>query len=75
MSKRQQTPRIPLPRGWSLEHTARLFHLTAATIASWMKRVDEQGPDALVQIREPVNKFRELCAPYPGSTTLGGPSA
>ena len=31
--------------------------MTAATIASWMKRVDEQGADALVQIREPVNKF------------------
>ena len=47
-------------RGWSLEQTARVLHVTAATIASWMKRVDEQGPDALVQLREPVNKFPDF---------------
>ena len=44
-------------RGWSLEQTARTFQVTATTIASWMKRADEDGPDALVQSREPVNKF------------------
>jgi len=32
----------------------------AGTIASWLKRVDEQGPDALLQIREPVNKFPDF---------------
>ena len=47
-------------RAWSLEQTARVFHLTAATVASWLKRVDEQGPDALVQLREPVNKFPDF---------------
>ena len=47
-------------RGWSLEQTARAFHVTAATIASWIKRVDEQGPDALVQLREPVNRFPDF---------------
>ena len=35
-------------RGWSLEQTAKAFHVTAATIASWMNRLDEDGPDALV---------------------------
>ena len=34
-------------RGWSLEQTARVFHLTAATIASWIKRIDEQGAGRL----------------------------
>lgn len=34
--------------------------LTAATIASWMKRVDAEGPDVLVQLCEPVNKFPDL---------------
>jgi len=34
--------------------------VTAATIASWMKRIDEEGPDALVQIREPVNRFPDF---------------
>ncbi len=45
-------------RGWSLEQTARVFHLSAATVASWMKRLDEEGADALVQLREPVNPCR-----------------
>ena len=47
-------------RGWSRQQTADVFLVTAATIASWMKRVDEEGPDALVQLREPVNKFPEV---------------
>jgi hypothetical protein len=47
-------------RAWSLEQTARIFHSTAATVASWIKRIDEQGPDALVQLREPVNKFPDF---------------
>lgn len=46
--------------GWSMQQTADTFCVTAATIASWMKRLDERGPDALVQIREPVNKFPEF---------------
>ena len=47
-------------RGWSLQQTADTFLVTAATIASWMRRVDEQGPDALVQLREPVNRFPDF---------------
>ena len=47
-------------RGWSLEQAARAFQVTSATIASWMKRLDEEGPAALVQVRQPVNKFPEF---------------
>jgi len=47
-------------RGWSLEQTAKAFLVTAATVASWMKRLDEAGPDALVQMPAPVNKFPEF---------------
>ena len=47
-------------RGWSLQQTADAFLVTAATIASWMKRLDEERPDALVQLREPVNKFPDF---------------
>ncbi len=47
-------------RAWSARQAAQAFQITAATIASWMKRLDEAGPDALVQIREPVNKFPEF---------------
>jgi transposase InsO family protein len=44
-------------RGWSLEQTAKAFLVTPATIASWMKRLDKEGSDALVQLPVPVNKF------------------
>ncbi len=47
-------------RAWSLQQTADAFLVTPATITSWMKRLDEEGPDALVQIREPVNKFPDF---------------
>ncbi len=47
-------------RGWTLQQAADTFLLTAATIASWMKRVDEEGPDSLLQLREPVNKFPDF---------------
>ncbi len=43
--------------GWSMQQTADAFLVSAPTIASWMKRLDEQGANALVQIREPVNEF------------------
>ncbi len=47
-------------RGWSLKQAADTFFLTSATIASWMKRIDQEGPDALLQLREPVNKFPDF---------------
>jgi transposase InsO family protein len=47
-------------RSWSRRRTAVSFHLTAATITSWMRRLDESGPDALVQLPEPVNKFPDF---------------
>ena len=47
-------------RGWSLEQTARVFQVTAPTIASWLGRLDEQGPDSLVQMRTPVNRFPDF---------------
>ena len=48
-------------RSWSLERTATTFLVTAATIASWLERLDEKGPAALVQLPQPpVNKFPEF---------------
>ena len=38
-------------RGWSLKQTADTFLVTPATIAAWVKRIDESGPDALLQLR------------------------
>jgi putative transposase len=59
-TERMAILQLKATRGWSLEQAARVFHVTAATIASWIKRADEQGPDALVQLREPVNKFPDF---------------
>jgi putative transposase len=47
-------------RGWSLAQTSKVFQVTPATIASWTKRLDEDGPDSLLKTREPVNKFPEF---------------
>jgi len=49
-------------RGWTASTTARRLFLTPATITSWMQRLDEEGPGALVQTREPVNKFPDFFA-------------
>src|SRR5258708_18853999 len=47
-------------RGWSLQQTGSVFLITAATVASWMKRLDDDGADALVQVRTPINKFPDF---------------
>ena len=50
-------------RGWSLEQTAKVFLVTAETIRSWVRRIDEAGAKALVQTFQPVNKFPD-CVRY-----------
>jgi transposase InsO family protein len=47
-------------RAWSQAETARRLLVTPLTVASWTQRLDDEGPDALVQVREPVNRFPEL---------------
>jgi len=47
-------------RGWSMAQTARAFLLTPPTIAEWTHRIDEAGPQALVQLRRPVNRFPDF---------------
>jgi putative transposase len=47
-------------RGWSMAETARRLLVTPLTVASWTQRLDDEGPDALVQVREPVNGFPDL---------------
>jgi hypothetical protein len=47
-------------RGWSLAQAARVFLVEPETIAAWLKLIDEEGSPALVQLREPVNKFPDF---------------
>lgn len=64
-------PRSPPPKrlailalraanGWTTAETARRFLVTVATIAFWMRRLDEGGEDALVAIPEPVNRYPDF---------------
>jgi transposase InsO family protein len=46
--------------GWTTAETARRFLVTPNTISEWICRLDEQGPNALVQLREPVNRYPDF---------------
>jgi transposase InsO family protein len=48
--------------GWTTAQTAGRFHQARATIRSWGRRIDEDGPDALLQLRYPVNRFSDAVA-------------
>jgi putative transposase len=50
-------------QNWSLKLTAKAFLVTRATIRSWLARIEEGGPDALVQLARPVNRFSD-CIRY-----------
>ena len=43
--------------GWNTTQTANRVGVTPKTIATWMSRLDEQGPGALVQTPKPVTAF------------------
>jgi len=49
-------------RGLSQAQTSERMQITPATVASWTKRLDEEGPDSLVQMPVPVNRFRDFVA-------------
>lgn len=49
-------------RGWSQQKTAKAFHISLPTIATWMKRVNESGPNALLQLPVVVNRFPDFVA-------------
>jgi transposase InsO family protein len=65
-------------RGWNTSQAAARFLVESATIASWLQRIDEQGPDALVRTPAPVNRFpdfvvdivRRLRATFPTMGTM-----
>ena len=46
--------------GMSSRQIAKVFLVNENTIASWQKRRDEEGPNALLQLKQPVNKFPEF---------------
>jgi len=65
-------------RGWNTAQTASRFLVEPATIASWLGRIDEEGPHALVRTPIPVNRYpefvgdivRRLRAAFPAMGTM-----
>jgi len=55
--QRMRILRLRAARSWSSSQAADAFLITEETIASWLRRIDEEGERGLVQIAEPVNKF------------------
>ena len=51
---------VKAARTWSLAQAARAFQVTDSTIANWMQRIDEPGPNALVSLPVPVNRFPDF---------------
>ncbi len=60
--QRMRILQLRAARGWSAKQTADRFLVTEETIASWMRRLDEEGEAGLVQTAEPVNKFPAFVA-------------
>jgi len=59
-TQRMQILQLKAARGWSIAQTANAFLLNEHTVISWMKRIDEEGENALIQLTETVNKFPEF---------------
>jgi transposase InsO family protein len=57
-----QILQLKAARGWSARQVAERFMVTEETIASWMRRLDEEGEAGLVQLTQPVNKFPDCVA-------------
>ena len=54
--QRMRILQLKAARHWSCEQAARAFLVDGQTLQAWMRRVDEQGERALIQISEPANK-------------------
>jgi len=46
--------------GWTVAQAARYFLVESATIASWLKRIDEDEANPLVQLSQPVTRFPDF---------------
>jgi transposase InsO family protein len=47
-------------RGWNQVQAAKAMMVAPATVSAWTRRIEEQGPTALVQLPEPVNRFPDV---------------
>ena len=50
---RMRILQLKAARGWSTTQTASIFAVSEDTVATWLRRMDEEGDSALVQTAEP----------------------
>ena len=55
--QRMRILQLKAARNWSCEQTAEALLLDEQTLKSWLRRIDEEGDSALIQLAEPVNRF------------------
>lgn len=58
--QRMRILQLKAARAWSFEQAAQTFMVDEQTMCSWLRRVDEEGERALIQVTEPVNKFPDF---------------
>lgn len=58
--QRMRTLQLKAARNWSCEQAAAALMLDEQTLKSWLRRVDEDGERALIQLAEPVNRFPDF---------------
>lgn len=55
--QRMRILQLKAARNWSCEQAAEALMIDEQMLKSWLRRVDEGGEHALVQLTEPVNRF------------------
>ena len=58
--ERMRILQVKVSRGWSCEQAAEAFMIDEQTMRSWLRPIDEEGEDVLIQMSEPVNKFPDF---------------
>ena len=58
--QRMRVLQLKAARGWSCEQAAQVFVVDEQTLKSWLRRIDEEGESALMQLSEPVNRFPDF---------------
>ena len=59
-TERMQIMELKSITGMSNKQASEAFLVSDITIASWKQRIDEEGHNALLQIKHPVNKFPDF---------------
>jgi transposase InsO family protein len=58
--QRMRILQLKAARNWSCEQAAEALMIDEQTLKSWLRRIDEEGDSALIQLAEPVNRFPDF---------------